>query len=118
MTPPKIVSNFWRAVQFLVDTILDTTAHARRIGRRPNFPREFKRKVVDGTLQPGASVSLITREHEVNANLVFRWRHHYQDGAFGPANQSAMFLPVQVIETSQTAQPQLESHSELVVEVG
>jgi hypothetical protein len=69
-------------------------------------------------------VSLIAREHDVNANLVFRWRHQYQEGAFGPVNQSACatFLPVQVIEAStdvsQTAQPQLESHSELVVEVG
>ncbi|OPE28288.1 transposase, partial [Pseudomonas aeruginosa] len=56
-----------------MDTILDTVAPARRAGRRPNFPRDFKRQVVEATFQPGASVSLIAREHDVNANLVFRW---------------------------------------------
>ncbi|WP_165557417.1 transposase [Pseudomonas sp. BGI-2] len=101
---------------------MDTIAPARRTGRRPNFPLDFKRQVVEATLQPGASVSLIAREHDVNANLVFRWRHQYQEGAFGPVNQIATFLPVQVIEAStdvsQAARPQLEFHSELVVEVG
>lgn len=105
-----------------MDTILDTTAPARRTGRRPNFPSEFKRQVVEATLQPGASVSLIAREHDVNANLVFRWRHQYQEGLFGPVSQSATFLPVQVIEAPtvlpQVVQPQLESHSEIVVEMG
>lgn len=57
-----------------MDTILDTVAPARRAGRRPNFPLNFKRQVVEATFQPGASVSLIVREHDVNANLVFRGR--------------------------------------------
>ena len=56
------------------------------------------RQVVEATFQPGASVSLIAREHDVNANLVFRWRHQYQEGLFGPVSQSATLLPVQVIE--------------------
>lgn len=105
-----------------MDTILDTVAPARRTGRRPNFSLAFKRQVVEATLQPGASVSLIAREHDVNANLVFRWRHQYQEGAFGPLNQRATFLPVQVIEAptdaSQTIQSQPVSHSEIVIELG
>lgn len=105
-----------------MDTILDTVAPARRTGRRPNFSLAFKRQVVEATLQSGASVSLIAREHDVNANLVFRWRHQYQEGAFGPINQSVTFLPVQVTETSkdapQTLQSQPVSHSEIVIELG
>lgn len=104
-----------------MDTILDTVAPARRAGRRPNFPLDFKRQVVKATFQPGASVSLIAREHDVNANLVFRWRQQYQEGLFGPVNQSATFLPVQVIGASTDLphiQAQPESHSEIVVEVG
>jgi len=27
---------------------------------------------------------MIAREHDVNANMVFRWRQQYQDGAFDP----------------------------------
>ncbi|CNI31025.1 IS2 repressor TnpA [Mycobacterium tuberculosis] len=105
-----------------MDTILDTVAPARRTGRRPNFSLTFKRQVVEATLQPGASVSLIAREHDVNANLVFRWRHQYHEGMFGPTNQSATLLPVQVIEAStdasQTLQPQPVSYSEIVIELG
>ena len=105
-----------------MDTILDTVAPARRTGRRPNFSLAFKRQVVEATLQPGASVSLIAREHDVNANLIFRWRHQYQEGLFGPVTQSATLLPVQVIEAPtvlpQVVQPPPECHSVIVVEAG
>lgn len=105
-----------------MDTTLDTVAPARRTGRRPNFSLAFKRQVVEATLQPGASVSLIAREHDVNANLVFRWRHQYQDGAFGPPDQSVTFLPVQVVaasvDASQTLPSQPASHSDIVMELG
>ncbi|WP_405046685.1 transposase [Pseudomonas sp.] len=72
-------------------SFLDIIAPARRPGRRPNFPPEFKRKVVEATFQSGASVSLIAREHDVNANPVFRWRHQYQEGLFGPVNRVQRF---------------------------
>lgn len=65
---------------------------------------------------------MIAREHDVNANIVFRWRQQYQDGAFGPVSQSATLLPVEVIEApidlpSPAPLPQ-KSHSEILVEVG
>ncbi|WP_223416370.1 MULTISPECIES: IS66-like element accessory protein TnpA [unclassified Pseudomonas] len=101
---------------------MDTVAPARRAGRRPNFPLDFKRQVVEATFQPGTSVSLIAREHDVNANLVFRWRHQYQEGLLGPVNQGATLLPVQVIEAPmdlpQVVQPQAECCSEIAVEAG
>ena len=34
----------------------------------------FKRKILELTEQPGASVAAIALEHGVNANLVFKWR--------------------------------------------
>jgi transposase len=67
-------------------------------------------------------VSLIAREHDVNANMVFRWRQQYQDGAFGPVTQSATLLPVEVIEAPidlpSAASPQQVCHSEILLEVG
>ena len=78
-------------------TILDIIAPARRPGRRPS-------------------------EHDVNANLVFRWRQRYQEGLFGPISQSATLLPVQVIEAlidlPQVIQSAPECHSVIVVEAG
>ena len=104
-----------------MDTTLATSIYPRRPGRRPNFPAEFKRQVVEATLQPGASVSIIAREHDVNANLVFRWRQQYQDGVFGPVSHAAKLLPVQVIETPAEIPvavfPPIDSVSEIVIEV-
>jgi transposase len=34
----------------------------------------FKRKILELTEQPGASVAAVALEHGVNANLVFKWR--------------------------------------------
>ena len=104
-----------------MDTTLDT-APARSPGRRPNFSPEFKHKVVEVSYRPGASVSLIAREHDVNANMVFRWRQQYQDGAFGPLNQNVNLLPVEVIEAPIKLPPPAplppECPSEIVIEVG
>lgn len=104
-----------------MDTTLDT-APPRCPGRRPNFPPAFKRKVVEASYQPGVSVSLIAREHDVNANMVFRWRQQYLDGVFGPVSRGATLLPVEVIDSPiellpPTPLPQ-EPHSEILIEVG
>lgn len=65
---------------------MDKTLKARANGgayKRPNFPTEFKRRLVEQTLEPGASVALIARRNDVNANLLFKWRRNYRKGAYG-----------------------------------
>lgn len=49
--------------------------------RRQSYSREQKLRIVQETLKPGASVSVVARRHDVNANLVFTWRRHHQQGA-------------------------------------
>lgn len=44
---------------------------------------EFKRALVAQSLEPGASVARIAREHGVNANQVFSWRRLYEQGRLG-----------------------------------
>jgi len=41
---------------------------------------ELKRRIVEETFAPGASVSIVARRHDVNANLVFDWRKKYRQG--------------------------------------
>jgi transposase len=48
--------------------------------RRQRRSLEEKRRIVELTLQPGASVALIARQHAVNANQVFKWRALYRRG--------------------------------------
>lgn len=70
---------------------------ARRGPRGPyrHHSIEFKRAVVEQSLQPGASVSLVAREHDVNANQVFTWRRAYMRGELGETG----FMPVVLAES-------------------
>ncbi|WP_430523448.1 IS66-like element accessory protein TnpA [Pseudomonas sediminis] len=83
---------------------------------------EFKRRVVEATLLPGASVALIAREHEVNANLVFKWRRHYREGQLGPVAHQVTLLPVNLSKaptpSAEEAMPLPSSPGGLVVECG
>ena len=45
----------------------------------------FKRRVVAETLEPGASVAAVARQHGLNANMVFLWR---SDPRFGPGRDA------------------------------
>lgn len=53
-----------------------------------------KRQIVAETLVSGASVSVVARRHDVNANQLFSWRRQYQRGEMG---NGAALVPVGVI---------------------
>jgi len=58
---------------------------------------EERRRIVEATLQPGASVSRVARRHDVNANQVFHWRKLYREGRLGDCGTTKL-LPVRVAE--------------------
>src|SRR5438105_1923890 len=45
-----------------------------RVGKRRNWPEAFKSQVAAETLEPGSSVSIVARRHDLNTNQLFRWR--------------------------------------------
>jgi transposase len=56
-----------------------------------------KRRIVELTLEPGASVALVARAHGVNANQVFAWRRAFRNGELSePAVATTALLPVTV----------------------
>ncbi len=63
------------------------------------FCLEEKRRVVEETLEPGASVARVARAHGVNANQVFAWRRQYRQGLLEGANGKTGLLAVRVVET-------------------
>jgi transposase len=63
--------------------------------KRRQWTKAFKRQVVAETLEPGASVSIVARRHDVNANQLFKWRREMA-AERSPAKQSATLLPVAV----------------------
>lgn len=75
-----------------------TDTLGRRTGPRRLRTNEEKRRIVEETLKPGASVAIVARAHGVNANLVFGWRKLYQKGLLEPntAAPSTPLLPVKV----------------------
>lgn len=58
--------------------------------RRRQWSEEERRRLVAESFEPGASVSVVARRHDVNANLLFTWRRRYGSGA---ASGSAAFVP-------------------------
>ena len=77
---------------------MDTTGTGRR--RNRSWPEALKREIVAASFAPGASVSVIARRYDVNANQVFRWRQLFRDGPDAPANPTAPQL-VPVIVTAE-----------------
>jgi transposase len=76
------------------------------VGKRPNFSREFRREIVEKTMQPGASASRVALEHGLNANLVFKWRSKYlaeqrRSIPAEPDTRQPVMLPVIIDEPSQ-----------------
>lgn len=61
-----------------------------------------KRRMVEETLAPGASVARVARAHGVNANQVFGWRKLYLAGKLGEQKPGMKLLPVHVRESLPT----------------
>jgi len=57
--------------------------------RRRHRSEAEKRRIVAESLEPGASVSVVARRHDVNANLLFTWRRRFRSGSEG----STPFVP-------------------------
>lgn len=58
-----------------------------------------KRRIVEQTFEPDASVAKVARAHGVNANQVFAWRRQYRQGLLGEGQEAVNLLPVHVTGT-------------------
>ena len=74
--------------------------------RRPRrrHPLSEKRRIVELTFQPGASVAQIAQVHGVNANQVFKWRRAFERGELTEfSSGSTALLPVTVSASGKSA---------------
>ena len=73
----------------------EAEGEGRRIRR--SWPVAEKRRIVQLTLAPGASVARVARAHGVNANQVFVWRRAFERGELVASTALATaLLPVTV----------------------
>jgi transposase len=71
-------------------------------GKRRNWTKDERRRIVEETLKAGASVSLVARAHDVNANQVFKWRKLYREGRLEirpAASKPGTLLPVKISDS-------------------
>ena len=78
------------SAQGTVTVVTTKTGQARRFRSK-----QERRQIVEETLKPGASVALVARAHDVNANQVFKWRRQYQRGRL-EVTSTATLLPVKI----------------------
>jgi len=81
------------------------------------WPEALKREIVAACLVPGASVSMVARQYDVNANLVFTWRKLY--GGV-PEMSPTQLVPVVVTPEPPAAKkpaPSAEPPSADVIEI-
>ena len=75
----------------LPGTDTDIKNKAGESGKKPGnrrYSSAFKRKVVKESLVPGASVSVVARRHDINSNIVFRWRKESREAGHDREVQS------------------------------
>lgn len=76
------------------------TGDARR--RRRVWSVDDKRRIVAETLAPGASVSVVARRHDLNANMLFTWRRAVEAVALPVADDKVTFVPATITAAPAT----------------
>ncbi len=72
---------------------------------RRRYAAEFKRQLVRMSLAPGASAAKIALKHQLNANLLFKWRRRYLREIGGTIAAPVKLLPVTVRECADESGP-------------
>jgi transposase len=73
-------------------SVMDTSAGMKR--RNRSWADAVKREIVAASFAPGASVSMVARQYNVNSNQVFAWRKLY--GEASVATPGPQLVPVTV----------------------
>lgn|SRR5215467_4620112 len=80
----------------------DKAASVVVVQRRQRWSIAEKRRMVEETLVPGASVARVARTEGVNSNQLFGWRRLYVAGRLGQPKPGVKLLPVRVSESLAT----------------
>src|SRR5882757_1411567 len=65
--------------------------------KRREYSEALKRQMVAETLEPGASVSIVARRHDVNSNQLFRWRRELLPKAAPAVVEGSTMVPVEIV---------------------
>jgi transposase len=68
-------------------------------------------------LEPGSSVSIVARRHDVNANQVFKWRREVAPEQ-PAATESVAMLPVEIVPEPSEARPRVRRSGVIEITFG
>ena len=69
--------------------------------RRRSWSMDEKRRIVDESLEDGASIAEVARRHDLNTNQLFTWRRQFGVEPAGP-RELAPILPVTITPETTT----------------
>jgi transposase len=104
-----------RATEVSTTALVDTKRRIDRPQRR-QWSEAEKRRIVAETLEPGSSVSIVARRHDVNANQVFKWRREIAPEQEPAAEESVSLLPVEMV-SKPTDDPQPRARRSGTIEI-
>jgi transposase len=84
-------------------SLVDQAANPKEIGRRRFWSSDEKRRMVDESLAPGASVSKVAQRYGVNANQLFTWRRQEARSATTSGLEPLGLLSVTVADDGMPA---------------
>lgn len=68
--------------------------------RRRRWSADDKQRIIAESLEPGASVSVVARRHDLNANLLFTWRRQRVGSGATEGEIAPAFVPVAIASPS------------------
>jgi transposase len=81
-------------------------------GTRERRTMAEKRRIVELTLAPGASLARIAQAEGVNANQIFQWRRAYRSGSLEACSEgSTALLPVVVPDQEESVAGELSAEA-------
>jgi transposase len=79
-----------------------------RTGRRRRFTAQEKRRLLDETTAPGASVSSVARRYGISPSLLFRWRRLMEQGGLEGLDSEERVVPESELRHLQTQVRELQ----------
>jgi transposase len=85
--------------------MVDTAVKAGKRAKRLNYPFDFKKRLARAACAPDVSVSQLALDHEINVNMLFKWRRQYRAGLFDVAVEPARLLRASLVDEHPVATP-------------
>lgn len=100
-------------------TVASSAAEVTAVERptRRYRSKQERRRIAEESLQDGASVAVIARQHGVNANQVFQWRKLLREGRLDLKPATNQLLPVRIAEVIED-KPTHQQNGIIQIELG